>query len=894
MKRLVIGIIAHVDAGKTTLSEALLYSAGMLRKQGRVDRGDCLLDNYDQERQRGITIFSKQAMLRSGDMEIALLDTPGHADFTSEMERTLRVLDYAILVISGTDGMQAHTDTLRTLLEKYKIPVFVFVTKMDVSALEKSALLDELRTDLFPNCVDFSPEALKSSEEELAVLDEELLEHYLDSGELTDGDIAGLIKKRRLYPVFFGSGLKLEGVDYFLDCLDRFTLQPKYPEAFGATVFKISRDSRGKRLTFVKITGGSLKARDVLRYLPQGADASGAAGNSASGDGVAVEEKVSELRLYSGPKYETVDRAEAGMVCALPDLSGTRVGMGFGIEPDADNSYIEPALTYTLVLPKNRKPGDILPGLRLMEEEDPQLHVVWNSEKSEIRLMLMGPVQIDVIKAMIKERLDTDVTFDSGRIIYRETISATVEGVGHYEPLKHYAEVHLILEPLPQGSGLVFDTVCPTDNLDLNWQRLVLTHLEEKVHRGVLTGSPITDMRITLAAGRAHLKHTEGGDFRQATYRAVRQGLMNALSRDKCVLLEPYYEFRLDVPSENIGRAISDIHSMGGEHLPPETTGGRSVLTGTAPVASMAGYMTDVMSYTGGRGRFSCHVAGFRPCREAEAAKVIAEADYDPVADIPNSPDSVFCAHGAGFNVRWDEVPDYMHLGSVLAEQLYDCDGLTDFAANGAGIAAGKVAGKNTAVGRNAAKAGNRSNVSIDEKELEAIMEREFGPIRRKSYSTATVNSAPVQKTKSLPRKERLIVDGYNLMFGWDTYRDLAAESMDLARERLIETMVNYSSFRGTETVLVFDGYKVHENTGEKTDRTGLHVVYTKENETADLYIERLADEIGKNENVRVVTSDSLIRLAALRAGVLRTSTKEFISEVTDTIEQLRSSISGH
>lgn len=851
MKNCCIGILAHVDAGKTTLSEAMMYTGGKLKKLGRVDHRDCFLDNFDQERQRGITIFSKQALFQYGEMNITLLDTPGHADFSAEMERCLQVMDYAILVISGTDGVQAHTDTLKTLLEKYRIPTFIFITKMDASNFSRTELMDDLQLHFSEACLDFSSEI---DGDTLAMLDENLLDRYMETGNIRTEDISGLIAERKLFPCFFGSGLKLDGILEFLDFLEKYTLQKKYPDAFGAKVFKIARDNKGKRLTYLKITGGRLNIRTPIRYLP------------LSGS-EAAEEKISEIRMYSGQKYDTADTAEAGTICSVLGLTGTYPGQGLGIEPDSDAPLLEPVLGYRVILPPGTDPKTVFPKLRQLEEEDPQLHILWQERLGEIQIQLMGAVQTDVIIALIKERFDLNVQIGTGHILYRETIAGPVEGIGHYEPLKHYAEVHLLLEPGERGSGLIFDTACSTDELDLNWQRLILTHLEEKQHLGVLTGSPITDMKITLASGKAHLKHTEGGDFRQATYRAVRQGLMKAES----ILLEPIFEFRLEVPADCIGRAISDIHAMDGEHGSPETLGDRMAISGTAPAAAMSGYLTEVMAYTGGRGKFSCRPAGYRPCPDPQP--ILEEADYDPEADLDNSPDSVFCAHGAGFTVKWNQVGEYMHLASVLPAIA------GDYAETS--VKESSQAVRQTSCSR---------QLSIDEKELEAIMEREFGPIRRKSYSEATVNSAPVQKP-SVPKKERLIIDGYNLLFAWEEMKKLAADNIDLAREQLINVIVNYSAFRHIETVLVFDAYKVPGGTGERYDEANLHIAYTRENESADLYIERLTDEIGKNENVRVVTSDSLIRLTALRSGVLRTSSADFIEEVKETLKQMREKI---
>ena len=644
--------------------------------------------------------------------------------------------------------------------------------------------------------------------------------------------------------------MKLVGVEEFLDALEAYTPEIHAPDVFGAKVYKILRDSRGKRLTCMRITGGKLSVRDAIRYLPLH-------GNEP------LEEKVAEIRLYSGQKYETAEAAEAGTICSVAGLTGTWPGQGLGIEPDSNAPILESVLGYRMIFPKGTDLQTVLPRLRMLEEEDPTLHLVWEPTLGEIQLQLMGSVQTEILRNIIRDRFDLDVQFGPGRILYRETIAEPVEGVGHYEPLRHYAEVHLLLEPGEPGSGLTLDSVCSTDTLDLNWQRLIFTHLEEKVHRGVLTGAPITDMKITLTAGRAHLKHTEGGDFRQATYRAVRQGLMRA----KSVLLEPYYRFRLEVPTEQIGRAISDIRLMGGEHEAPETIDGKAVLCGTAPVAAMAEYGTEVAAYTGGRGRFSCRAEGYRPCINAQA--VIEQAAYDPESDLDNSPDSIFCAHGAGFVVKWNQVEEYMHLPALFPSKGTEAEEITAAVTS--------------------SRSGSGSSISIDEKELEAIMEREFGPIRRKQYASPTVNGKNVQQLRWQPRKERLIVDGYNLIFAWDELRKLASESLDSAREKLIDKMINYSGFTNRETVLVFDAYKVPGGQGEKYDSANLHVAYTRENESADLYIERLADEIGKDEAVRVVTSDSLIRLTALRAGVLRTSSKEFQVEVEETLKEMRS-----
>ena len=845
MKRLIIGLCAHVDAGKTTLAEALLYTTGSIRKLGRVDHRDTFLDTHTLERERGITIFSKQARLSTGSMELDLLDTPGHVDFSGETERVLPVLDYAILVISGTDGVQAHTETIWALLERYAVPTFVFVTKMDAANVPAEELTEDLRLHLSESCFDLSRRG-GEAEESLAMLDETVLDRYMETGAVSDSDLARLIRERKLFPVCFGSGLRLDGVEEFLHILERYTIQPEYPAAFAARVYKIARDLKGSRLTYLKVTGGTLSVRDTLRYTPPGA-------------AEPLEEKAAQLRLYSGARFDTSDSVPAGGVCAVTGLTGTWPGQGLGAETDSLPPLLAPALGYRLLLPKGVEARTVLPQLRQLEEEEPLLHIVWNERLREIQVQLMGAVQIDVLKSLLRERFDLDAGVDVGRILYRETIADTVEGVGHFEPLRHYAEVHLLLEPGEPGSGLQYDSRVSEDDLDLNWQRLILTHLEEKQHLGVLTGSPITDIKITLIAGRAHLKHTEGGDFRQATYRAVRQGLMQAES----ILLEPYYAFRLEVPQEHIGRAISDIHGMGGQHSAPEALADRMVLTGTAPVSAMADYMTEVAAYTRGRGRFSCHVEGYQPCRNAEA--VIAEIGYDPEADLENTPDSVFCSHGAGINVKWRDVPEYMHLDSGLRKK-----------APAEELPAPKLM---------------RRNLDIDEKELEAIMEREFGPIRRPVYSEPLVNSAVGIQMQTRKKKEWVIVDGYNLIYAWDELRALAEKDLDLARNRLIDILVNYRAYTKNEVVVVFDAYNVPGGEGAKYSDAKLRVAFTKEGETADMYIERLVDEIGKNEAVRVVTSDSLIRLTALRSGVLRTSSGEFVNEAVWVLEQIAEAV---
>ena len=836
MKKLTVGVLAHVDAGKTTLCEALLYRSGAIRAPGRVDHKNAFLDTHALERARGITIFSKQAIVQLPGAALTLLDTPGHVDFSAEMERTLQVLDYGILVISGTDGVQAHTRTLWQLLQRNAIPTFIFVTKMDLPGADREKVLSDLRTALGAPCVDFGLDDA-GRYDECAMCDEALMEEYLDTGVLTDSAVAAAVARRSLTPCFFGSGLRMEGIDALLDALDRYTAAPACGTEFSARVFKISRDAQGARLTHLKITGGVLRQRAALRYQSE--------------RGEAMEEKVTAIRLYSGEKFTAAETAEAGSVCAVTGLSATWAGQGLGAAPEGKKALLEPVLSYRIVLPEGTDERTVLPKLRQLAEEDPQLHVQWRDP--EIRVQLMGDVQIEILCKLIEERFDLRVGVDAGRILYRETIAAPVEGVGHFEPLRHYAEVHLLLEPLPRGSGIEYCADCSENLLDRNWQRLILTHLMEKPHLGVLTGAPVTDVRYTLKSGRAHLKHTEGGDFRQATYRAVRQGLMGAES----ILLEPRYRFTIELPMEQLGRAINDIRAMSGSFEPPEERGGMMVLSGEAPVATMRNYARDLAAYTHGLGRISLLVAGYGPCHDAK--QVIEEIGYDPLADLENTPDSVFCAHGAGFNVRWDKVPEYMHLESCLKPE----------------------ASEDAPILR-------RGNLNIDEKELEAIMEREFGPIRRKEYSAP--QRSPVLYERSLPErstKQYLIVDGYNVIFAWDGLRALAGQDLERAREALIDLLINYRGFTGCELVLVFDAYRVPDNPGARTVRDGVRIVYTAQGETGDMYIEQLANGIGKNENVRVVTSDALIQISALRSGILRVSAREFEQELLRTDEQI-------
>lgn len=829
-RRLVLGIFAQVDAGKTTLSEALLYKTGALRTLGRVDHGDAHLDTHELERARGITIFSKQARFETEHLAVTLLDTPGHADFAPEAERVMPVIDCALLLVSGTDGVQGHTLTLWRLLQHYGVPVVLFFNKMDLPGADRAALLADARTALSDRC------AALDDAESVALSSEALLEHFLNTGTLDDALTAEAVAKRELFPCLFGSARQLDGIDELLRALEHLAPVPVYPAELSARVYQIAHDPQGNRLTFLKVTGGTLAVRSAVRcHRP---------------DGEPLEAKVTQLRLYSGAEFEAVQQVPAGDICAALGLSGLLAGDTLGDAAPDRGAALEPVMSYCIRLPADLDPQLALPKLRLLEEEEPQLRMVWDARLREIRVQLMGAVQLEILQSLIRMRFGWDVTFDTGRISYRETIAAPVEGVGHFEPLRHYAEVHLILAPLPQGSGLVFDTVCSEDVLDRNWQRLILTHLQEKQHLGVLTGSPVTDLRITLAAGRAHLKHTEGGDFRQATYRAVRQGLMKAES----ILLEPYYAFRLTVPPEQIGRAISDIRAKSGSFDPPVETPGGTLLQGRAPVSELRDYARDVAAYTRGRGRLSCEVAGCFPCHNTEA--VVAALAYDPAADLENTPDSVFCSHGAGITIPWDQVEENMHLESVLRPKP-------------AAVPA-------------AAPRVRTQNLDLDEKELQRIIEREFGPQKTPLYRPP---AAKAEAAVTLPprRKEYLIVDGYNMIFAWDGLREQAGYDLSGARERLLDLLSNYCGFHPCELIVVFDSYRVRGGTGSRSSHNNLRVVYTQEDESADLYIETLVGKIGKNYAVRVATSDALIQLSALRSGVLRVSAAELERELERT-----------
>ena len=835
MKKLTVGIFAQVDAGKTTLSEALLFETGELRSLGRVDHKTAFLDNHSLERSRGITIFSKQARFAAGHLEVTLLDTPGHVDFSPEAERTMQVLDYAILIVSGTDGVQAHTETLWKLLRRYHIPTFLFFNKMDLPGANAPALLQQAQKLLSPACAE------PSDLEAIALCDDSILEQFLETGEISPQTIASLVARERFFPCLFGAALHSEGVRELLDALEQYTLMPYYPEEFSAKVYKIARDAQGNRLTFLKITGGSLKVRAALSYHFRGEEK--------------TEEKVTQIRLYSGAGFRQVEEAFAGEVCAVLGLSRLQAGDCLGGAKESAAPLLSPVMTYRINLPVGADVRLALPKLKELEDEEPQLRIVWNERLREIHAQLMGQVQIEVLQSLIAERFDMEVTIDSGRVSYRESIANTVEGVGHFEPLRHYAEVHLILEPLPRGSGLVFAARCSEDLLDRNWQRLILTHLTEKQHLGVLTGSPITDMKISLVAGRAHLKHTEGGDFRQATYRAVRQGLMQAES----ILLEPYYRFRLNVPAAQIGRAISDIRLMGGSFDAPEEDGEMMTLCGTAPVAELQDYMNQVVAYTHGHGKLFCELAGYELCHNRD--KVLSGFSYEAERDTENPADSVFCSHGAGINIPWNEVFSHMHLESVLKTE----------AETEESIPAPRI---------------RKQNLDMDEKELQKIIEREFGPEKRTLYRPPAASSTPHVDLPP-PKKKYLIVDGYNMIFAWDVLREQAQDDLSGAREHLLDILSNFCGYSPCELVVVFDSYRVRGGLGSRTKHHNLRVVYTKENESADLYIESLVTQIGKNYTVRVASSDSLIQLSALRSGVLRVSAQELLREIEDADEKI-------
>lgn len=847
MKRICTGLLAHVDAGKTTLSEALLYRAGCLKKLGRVDHKDAFLDTNAMERERGITIFSKQAVLGLPDAQITLLDTPGHVDFSGEMERTLSVLDYAVLVVSGTDGVQSHTETVWKLLHRYGVPVFVFVNKMDLAGADRQAVLDQLarlEEGFVPFDGSLEPDAFA---EALAMQSEEAMEAYLENGEVPRQLITVMVARRQVFPCLFGSALKLQGVDELLAALQEYTRQPKEAEEFAARVFKISRDEQGSRLTWLKVTGGNLRVKALL--------------TGEDPDGQPWQEKADQLRVYSGAKFQAVEQAPAGTVCAVTGLTRTWAGQGLGEETAGQAPVLQPVQSCRLLLPEGCDAHAVLPRLTQLQEEDPQLRIVWNERLGEIHLQMMGEVQLDVLKRLIWERFGLAVGFGPGSIVYKETIAGPVEGVGHFEPLRHYAEVHLLLEPLPRGAGLQFDSICSEDVLDRNWQRLILTHLEEKEHLGVLTGSPITDMKITLTAGRAHLKHTEGGDFRQATYRAVRQGLMQADG----ILLEPWYEFRLEVPAEQVGRAMADVQRMGGSFDPPELLGDTSVLTGSVPVAEMRGYAMELAGYTRGKGKLACTLAGYRPCHDAPA--VIEQVGYDPERDTENPADSVFCAHGAGYNVKWDEVPAHAHVES--------------------GVRLNEPEEEETPAARQPRRQAAPVSSLEEDKQLAAIFERTYGPSKgRELFRPAPVKPAEYHFEPSGP--EYLLVDGYNLIFAWDELKKLAADNLEGARQALADLLCNYRGFHDCQVILVFDAYKVPHGTGEVSRYHNIYIVYTREAETADMYIEKTTYQMAKQRRVRVVTSDGAEQLIILGHGALRVSARSFREEVERTNGEIR------
>ena len=842
MKRITAGILAHVDAGKTTLSEGLLYCAGQIRKLGRVDTQDTFLDTDEMERRRGITIFSKQAILATKDTYITLLDTPGHVDFAAEAERTLQVLDYAVMVISATDGIQSHTKTIWDLLRKYGIPTFFFINKTDLAGADKNRVTEELKSEFHENVVDFSEEDREILKENLAVCDEAVMHEYFETGDISEETVRKAIKQSNIFPCFAGSALKMEGVEAFLRAFALLTEQSTPLAKFGAKVFKINQDDKGQRLTFLKITGGSLKVKNLLE-TEEG-----------------TQEKVNEIRIYSGEKYQSADVAESGTVCAVTGLTKSYAGQGLGFEKNAEKLTAEPIFNYRVILPQGVDASVALEKLRQLEQEETQLHIVWNAHLKEIQLRLMGEIQLEILKQLIWKRFGMEVAFEEGRIVYKETIENKSEGVGHYEPLRHYAEVHLLLEPLPQGSGVQFTSDCSEDNLDKNWQRLIMTHLMEKTHLGVLTGSPITDIKITLKSGKAHLKHTEGGDFRQATYRAVRHGLRSAKSK----LLEPYYDFTLELPGECVGRAMTDLDRMGAEFALPQTRGDMTKLSGTVAAEAIRNYQKELVGYTHGKGKLSCQFNGYGPCRNQE--QVIEQIGYDCDGDVENTADSVFCSHGAGFNVKWDEVTEHMHMESILKPKKQE-----------SGEAAPKRAG----------------NIYASEEELLKIFEKTYGKIERKIPNQAmrTAKAPSGGKThvgKKQHEKEYLLIDGYNIIFAWDELKQIAEHNLEDARVILTEKMSVYRIFRGCELILVFDAYKVKGNKGEVEQTGGITVIYTKESQTADAYIEKAAKELSKNYRVTVATSDGLEQLIIFGTGAYRMPASHLQDEYSKLENQIR------
>lgn len=858
MDRLTLGILAHVDAGKTTLSEGLLYTSGEIRKLGRVDNKDAFLDTYELERARGITIFSKQAVINYEDMRITLLDTPGHVDFSAEMERTLKVLDGAVLVISAADGVQGHTRTLWQLLKRYQIPVFLFINKMDQQGTDREAILNELSEQLDNGCVDFTNENSESFYESLAMCDEELLNCFLETGKIEISDIKEQIAGRKVFPCYFGSALKLFGIKELLEGIRKYMTIPVYSDEFGARVFKITRDNQGNRLTHMKITGGCLKAREEL----------------------APEEKVNQIRIYSGEKFETVNEAGAGSVCAVTGLLRTLPGQGLGMEKGVEMPVLEPVLSYCVKLPEGCDPAVMMPKLLQLQEEDPMLHIVWDEELREIHAKVMGEVQTEVLKSIIYDRFGVEVSFGAGRIVYKETIADTVEGVGHFEPLRHYAEVHLLLEPGEPGSGLCFASDCSEDILGKNWQRLVLTHLEEREHRGVLTGSPITDMKITLVSGRAHLKHTEGGDFRQATYRAVRQGLMEG----SCVLLEPVYEFRLEIPEECIGRAMTDMEKLHGSFSLEQRNGSMAVLSGTAPAATLQDYQKEVNAYTKGHGRLFCNLKGYAPCHNAQ--EIIELRGYDPEADLRNPTGSVFCAHGAGFVVPWNKVKDYMHLESCFAgsrKEIMQSAFEEELKER-----------RQAALNRQEMRKKQGGELLIGADEIDSIIDRTANANRRsegsrrkegwqreKRTGNSMRSSSVTRIYKGQEKKEAyLLVDGYNVIFAWEDLKELAGINLDGARGKLLDILCNYQAVKKCSLIVVFDAYRLKGHPTEIFDYHNIHVVYTKEAETADRFIEKFAHDNSQKYDITVATSDGLEQIIIRGQGCRLLSARDLREEI--------------
>ena len=872
-KHICLGILAHVDAGKTTLSEAMLFKAGAIRKQGRVDHQDAFLDTDAQEKTRGITIFSKQAEMAYKGTSFMLLDTPGHVDFSAEMERTLQVLDYAILVISGKDGVQGHTVTLWKLLQKYGVPTFIFINKMDLDGVDRDGLLQELKSRLDYRCVDFSADQADGLMEQIAMCREELLEEYLETESIAKEHIRESIAERQLFPCYFGSALKLYGIDAFLDGLTELCAEKTYPEEFGAKVYKITRDRQGNRLTHMKITGGDLHTKDSVKTSEE-----------TRGENGIQQEKVEQIRIYSGARYRTEDTVSAGDICAVTGLKNTYAGQGLGFEKKAMEPLLESVLLYQVILPPEQDVHEALSRLRLLEEEDPQLHVIWNEQRQEIQMQLMGQVQIEILQNIISERFGFHVEFGTGSITYKETIAEAVTGAGHFEPLRHYAEVHLLLEPGEHGSGLTFDSMCSEDVLDRNWQRLIMTHLAEKEHVGVLTGSPITDMKITILTGRAHLKHTEGGDFRQATYRALRQGLRKA----KNVLLEPWYEFRLELPAEMIGRAMSDIQKMGGSFDEPEAIGEAAVLSGKAPVSEMKDYSLDVMSYTKGLGRLSCSLHGYEPCHDQQ--QVIEQIGYDPDVDMENTADSVFCSHGAGFTVKWDQVEEYLHLDSRLpfGKDAESGQAEEEFTAE-------QASRKNSG---HISFAESYRGTREQDAELDRIFEMTYGKPKKRSFiPKREILSDTDRKVKIKPSKvleEYLLVDGYNIIFAWDELKQLAKVNMDSARQALIEILANYQGYRKCHVIAVFDAYRVKGGERRFEKHENVDVVYTAEAETADMYIEKTAHEKSGDYHVRVATSDRLEQMIITGSGAFKISADEFKAEIQKTDTEISRLVEEH